>query len=143
MPEEKILEAENSEKIETPSDKQSGVVAAAQETLATPEKEASAEKKSERGEGKYQEILAKVSPASVAPPHSDDDVISDTKSIAATVDEESKIQKLLDLAGSKGVVYAVKVARSLKDYYALDMMRDALADKLYDGLLDRGLIQKD
>jgi hypothetical protein len=143
MPEEEILGVENSEKIETPSEKQVGVAPAPQETLVSPEKEADTEKKSERVEGKYQEILAKVSPTSVVPPHSDDDVVLDAKSIAATVDEESKIQKLLDLAGSKGVVYAVKVARSLEDYYALDMMHDALADKLYDGLLTRGLIQKD
>lgn len=142
MPEEEILKAENSERTETPPDK-SDVRAETLKSLAGPEKEAGVEKKSERAEGKYQEILAKVSPTSVTPLHSEDDVASDAKSIAATVDEESKIQKLLDLAGSKGVVYAVKVARSLDDYYALDMMRDTLADKLYDGLLARGLIQKD
>jgi hypothetical protein len=143
MPEEKILETEVSEKIEMPSEKQDGVAVAPQETPAMPEKEASAEKKSERVEGKYNEILSKVLPSGAASTHSDENVASDAQSISAITDEESKIQKLLDLAGSKGVVYAVKVARKLDDYYALDMMRDALADKLYDGLLARGLIQKD
>lgn len=143
MPEEKVLETENSKKIETPSEKQDAVAVVLQEALATPEKEAAAEKKSERVEGKYNEILSKVLPPGAATKHSDEDVASDAQSISAITDEESKIQKLLDLAGTKGVVYAVKVARKLDDYYALDMMRDALADKLYEGLLSRGLIQKD
>lgn len=143
MPEEKVLEPENSEKIETPSEKKDGVATAPQETLATPEKEVSVEKKSEQLEGRYHEILSKTPPSVTVPAHSDKDVASDAESIAGIVDEESKIQKLLDLAGTKGVVYAVKVARKLDDYYALDVMRDALADKLYEGLLSRGLIQKD
>lgn len=143
MPEEKILETENTEKIETLSEKQDGTAVSSQETSATPEKEAGAEKKSEKLEGKYNEILSRVLPSGAAIKHSDEDVASDAQSIGAITDEESKIQKLLDLAGTKGVVYAVKVARKLDDYYALDMMRDTLADKLYDGLLSRGLIQKD
>jgi hypothetical protein len=142
MPEEKILEAENSEKIEMPLEKPDAA-AEVSEKSAAPEKEAGAEKKSEKLEGKYNEILSKVLPSGVAPAHSDENVASDAQSISAITDEESKIQKLLDLAETKGVVYAVKVARKLNDYYALDMMRDTLADKLYAGLLSRGLIQKD
>lgn len=143
MPEEKVLETGNSEKIETPPEKQDGVAAVSQETLATQDKEASVEKKSEQLEGKYQEILSKTPPSVIAPVHSDKDITSDAQTISTIVDEESKIQKLLDLASTKGVVYAVKVARKLDDYYALDVMRDTLADKLYEGLLSRGLIQKD
>lgn len=143
MPEEKVLETGGSEKIETPLEKQDGVAVVPQETLATPDKEASVEKKSEQLEGKYQEILSKTPSSVTTPAHSDKDVASDAQNIAGIVDEESKIQKLLDLAGTKGVVYAVKVARKLDDYYALDVMRDTLADKLYEGLLSRGLIQKD
>jgi hypothetical protein len=142
MPEEKILESENSEKIETSLEKPDAV-AEASEKSAAPEKEAGAEKKSEKLEGKYNEILSKVLPSSAASLHSDENIASDAQSIGAITDEESKIQKLLDLAGTKGVVYAVKVARKLDDYYALDVMRDTLADKLYEGLLSRGLIQKD
>ena len=142
MPEEKVLETENNEKIKEASEKPD-IIPRTDEMSVTSEQETSVDKKSEKLEGKYQEILSKVSPSSVAPPHSNDDVALDVKSIGATTDEESKIQKLLDLAQSKGVVYAVKVARDLKDYYALDMMHDALVDKLYEGLLSRGLIQKD
>ncbi len=142
MPEEKVLETENSEKIGETSEKPDITPRMADVSVAS-EQEISIDKKSEKLEGKYQEILSKVSPSSAATAHSNADVALDVKSIGATADEESKIQKLLDLAQSKGVVYAVKVARDLKDYYALDMMHDALVDKLYEGLLSRGLIQKD
>jgi hypothetical protein len=73
----------------------------------------------------------------------EDTVVLDAKHISALTDEASKVQKLLDLAQTKGVVHAVKVARSLKDYYALDMMHDELSDKLYQGLLEKGLIEKE
>lgn len=142
MPEEKVLETGSGEKIEAPLEKPDTTLGV-QEMPATLEKEASAEKKVEILENKFQEILSKVPPIAVAPAHSDDDVVSDAQNISAITDEESKIQKLIDLAGTKGVVYAVKVARKLNDDYALDVMRDTLADKLYEGLLSRGLIQKD
>ena len=140
MPEEKILKADS--KSENPSAEQ--IAREGLSSVAVPsEKEVSIEGGQERIEGKYEEILSKVSPASAVQSHPDEDVALDTKSISATMDEESKIQKLLDLAGTKGVVHAVRVARSLDDYYALDQMHDALADKLYQGLLERGLIHKD
>lgn len=104
---------------------------------------ASNEQNEDRAEGKYKEILATVVPTTASSTHTDEDVLLDAKHINATVDEESKIQKILDLAGTKGVVHAVKVARTLDDYYALDQVHDALADRLYEGLLARGLIQKD
>lgn len=94
----------------------------------------------------YRELLSKVTPTKQATPADDDHedtVILDAKHIGAMTDEESKVQKLLDLAGTKGVVHAVKVARSLKDYYALDRMHDELAGKFYDGLLEKGLIEKE
>ncbi len=93
----------------------------------------------------YRELLSKVTPTKQATPADDDHedtVILDAKHIGAMTDEESKVQKLLDLAGTKGVIHAVKVARSLKDYYALDRMHDELAGKFYEGLLEKGLIEK-
>ena len=100
----------------------------------------------ERVEGKYLELLSRVTPTSVATPadeNHEDSVILDVKHIGAMPDEEGKVRKLLDLANTKGVVHAVKVARSLADYYALDRMHDELAGKLYDGLLVNGLIEKE
>jgi len=107
------------------------------------EPESKVEGATERIEGKYNEILSKVTPQATGANQPSDDHLLDAKNISATVDEESKIQKLVDLAEVKGVVYAIKVARSLQDYYALDRMHDELVDKLYDGLLAKGLIRKD
>lgn len=99
----------------------------------------------ERVEGKYQELLSKVVPATQATPvpPSDGDIVLDAKYIGALTDEASKVQKLLDLASAKGVVHAVKVARSLRDYYALDTMHDELSGKFYDGLVAKGIIEKE
>lgn len=100
----------------------------------------------EKVEGKYQELLSRVTPTKTAAVNDDDtveDVLLDAKHIGALTDEESRIEKLLVLAGTKGVVHAVKVARSLKDYYALDRMHDELAGRLYQGLLDKGMITKE
>lgn len=100
----------------------------------------------ERVEGKYHELLARVTPTRSAPANSDDDADSavlDAKHIGALTDEASKVQKLLDLAQTKGVVHAVKVARSLKDYYALDTLHDELSGKLYQGMLEKGLIERE
>lgn len=144
MPEEKIIAANSGEDApEAAMEKQAAAGAGPLETFPAEEKEARIESGREQAEGKYREILSKVSPPNAASAHTDDDVALDAKSIGAIVDEESKVQKLLDLAGTKGVAYAVKVARSFQDYYALDRMHDELADKLYDGLLARGLIRKD
>ncbi len=106
-----------------------------------------AEGSAEKTEGKYNELLAKVVPTkSAAPtdqPASEEAVKLDAKHIGALTDEESKVQKLLDLASAKGVVHAVRVARSLQDYYALDKIHDELANRLYQGLLEKGLIEKE
>jgi len=136
MPEEQLLEANNDVSLEHQREE---LLSESPITL-TPE---TLENTREHADGKYQEILAKVSSGNTVQTHSDEDVVLDAKSIGETVDEESKIQKLLDLASTKGVVHAVKVARSLRDDYALDQMHDALANKLYEGLVARGLITKE
>lgn len=95
---------------------------------------------------KYQEILSRVTPTKTVSATDDDHadtVVLDAKHIGAMTDEEDKVRKLLDLAATKSVVHAVKVARSLRDYYALDRMHDELAGKLYQGLLERGMITKE
>lgn len=143
MPEDPILEVKNEETNREDILAGQGNSSELPETLPVPEKELHPEASQEHSEGKYNEILSKVSTQGAAVSHTDEDASLDAKSIGATVDEESKIQKLLDLASVKGVAHAVRVARTLDDYYVLDQMHDALADRLYDGLLARGLIQKD
>ena len=142
MPEE-VLGAENKEGGQESIPEKQGGTEGSIEVFPAGEKETAVEGGKEQVEGKYNEILSKVSPASPVSASSDDDALLDAKSIGDTVDEESKIQKLLDLASTKGVAHAVKVARSLKDYYALDRMHDELIDKLYEGLLAKGLITKE
>lgn len=105
--------------------------------------ETAPEKQGERIEGKYLEILQKTSPGAPATVVKDDEVKNDAKTIGALTDEETKVKRLLDLAQEKGVAQAVKVAYALKDYYVLDRMHDELADKLYDGLVAKGLITKE
>lgn len=139
MPEE-VLGGESRESgQEAVSEKSEGVI----EIFPAGEKEPVGESGKEQLEGKYNEILSKVTPGGPVATATDDNVALDAKSIGATADEESKIQKLLDLAVTKGVAHAVNVARKLQDYYALDRMHDELVDKLYEGLLAKGLITKD
>lgn len=123
--------------------KQSETVGGAMTEIGQP---LSPEVASEKTEGKYLELLSKVTPtktASATDEDHEDTVTLDAKHIGAMTDEASKVQKLLDLASTKGVVHAVKVARSLRDYYALDRMHDELSGGLYQGLLERGLIHKE
>lgn len=143
MPEETIIGKDNAGEMPESQVSQEAGAEGALEIFPVSEKEAPRESRPEQAEGKYEEILSKVAAPQAASAHSDADVATDAKSIGATLDEAGKIQKLLDLAGARGVVYAVRVARSLDDYYALDTMHDELADKLYAGLLERGLITKD
>ncbi len=138
MSEEPVLEMKN-ENIPAGQDRSQE----SPETLSVQEKEARAESVRERTEGRYEEILSKVSTPGAAAVHTDEDALLDAKSIGATVDEESKIQKLIDLAQTKGIVHAVKVAQHLNDFYALDRMHDELADKFYDALLAKGMIKVD
>lgn len=42
------------------------------------------------------------------------------------LDEERKLKKLLAIAKSKGVIFAIKVANEMKDPYILDIFHDLL-----------------
>lgn len=143
MPEEVILETTKEDQGEENKIEQERVLEDAPSETLPAESIPSQEVSSEKTESTYGEILNKISPTGTAASSDDEGVATDAQSISQTVDEETKVQKLLDLANTKGVVHAVKVARSLKDYYALDKMHDELAGKLYDGLLERGLIAKE
>lgn len=101
------------------------------------------EQKGEHVEGKYLEILQKTSPAASPAVAKDDETAATAKTIGALADEETKVSRLLELAEQKGVAQAVKIAYALKDYYILDRMHDELADKLYTGLLEKGLVTRE
>lgn len=145
MPEAQITEGEMSETSkEEPLVTETSATEGILEVFPLETLEAQDGRKEGRLEGRYQEILTSVVKPAVSGADTDTDATLDAQTIQTlTLDEESKIQKILDLAETKGVAYAVKVAQALDDYYALDQVHDALADKLYEGLLARGLIQKD
>jgi hypothetical protein len=87
----------------------------------------------------YQDILATQTQA-----QTDIDaqsVSDDAQKLSLQTDADSKVTQLIELANTKGVVYAVKVARHLEDFYVLDQMHDDLADKFYTSLKERGLIE--
>jgi len=103
------------------------------------EKEIVGEKLKVERDDAYQQILSKVKKK--VTDDNNGDVVGDAKKISQT-DAESQIQTLVDLAMTKGVVYAVKVAKHLEDNYVLDMLHDnLLADELHKSLEEKGLLQ--
>lgn len=89
----------------------------------------------------YQKILTQVK-SGTQTVQSDSDAKSDAQDIAALTDADAQAAKLTDLAGTRGVVYAVKVARML-DFYILDTVHDQLANSFYDALVEKGMIEKE
>lgn len=86
----------------------------------------------------YAKILAKVQNPVAAV---QSDVSSDAKIANDMVDYESKIVKLVEIADTKGVVHAVKVAQHMEDNYLLDELHDRLlATDLHDALVKKGMI---
>ncbi len=107
----------------------------------TPEKETGNEGVAERASEQYSKILSQVQPGSANT--SDDEVEGDANTVGALEEAEKKAHALVELAQVKGVAHAVRVAKHMNDLYVLDTMHDELADKLYDGLVSKGLIVKE
>lgn len=60
-----------------------------------------------------------------------------------SVDPETHVQHLVDIALQKGAVHAVKVARHMDDNYILDMFHDRLlSDQLHEALMKKGVIKE-
>lgn len=105
-----------------------------------PAAEQVAERSSESANEKYAAILAKADPSSPADPIIAD-VHPDAEKLGQVIDATSQVTQLVELAQVKGVAHAVEVARKMNDLYVLDTMHDELADKLYEALKAKGLIQ--
>jgi hypothetical protein len=110
--------------------------------FATVEKESSAEIISAEKDDSYGKILSKVQSQStdeidqVA-------VVSDAQAGSQKIDTQSQVQHLVDIAGQKGVVHAVKVAQHMQDNYVLDTFHDRmLSDELHDALVQKGMIKE-
>lgn len=107
-----------------------------------PESEAKKEVTSAEKDSAYGKILSKVQSQQAANV-TDEGVKDDAKKTFEKQDAQSQIQHLVDIAETKGVLYAVKVAKHLEDSYVLDMFHDKLlADEFHDALMKKGLIEE-
>lgn len=68
--------------------------------------------------------------------------VSDDVSTISGTDEETRIQKLVNVAMEKGPEHAFKVAIELDDMYALDILHDRLSHQLYQELVTKGLLKE-
>ncbi len=99
-----------------------------------------AEKSAAEKDASYQDILSKVKTQNN---DDDDSLMQDASALHQQTDRESQITHLIDLAMTKGVEHAVKVAQKAEDYYVLDQLHDRLlADELHEALMSRGLIEE-
>lgn len=140
MPEERVsylepIDEEVLPAVVVPEKKQDGVI----EKSVAPEfqSERKAEVKSE-SETTYQKILTSLPNTSTH----DDSVDQDADQVSLKMDADSKVTQLVELAVTKGVVHAIKVARRLNDFYVLDQLHDDLANRLYQSLREKGLISE-
>lgn len=81
-----------------------------------------------------------VVPVPTEPP-ADQDVQKQVKDLKV-LDKEKQVQVLSDLAFTKGLSYAVSVARGLNNAYVLDKLHDTLVDQLYEELVKRGKLKE-
>lgn len=138
MPEE--LNAVSGEKIgeETVS---ASRVEQAKEVVPTNGAEHAPESVTETAKEKYAEMMAQVRPVTPTAPMPAEDVVAiDAKAVYDETDAEARVIKLISLAETKGPVHAVRVAERLNDFYVLDRMHDELADKFYDALKAKGML---
>ena len=91
----------------------------------------------------YGKILSKVQTV-----QSDDEIdqaviVNDAKTGYEKMDAQSQVQHLIDIAGQKGVVHAVKVAQHMQDNYVLDTFHDRmLGEELHNALVEKGMIKE-
>lgn len=107
------------------------------------EKKEVAEERSIEKEKTYSKILSKVKTSQGSTDEPADTVEVDAKDTAETATAEAKIDKLVKLAMTKGIVHAVKVAKHMEDNYVLDEFHDKLmAEEFHNALLEKGIIQE-
>ena len=112
------------------------------EALPSQEKEPAKEIISAEKDSAYNKILSKIKTPAIGNA-SDEEIKSDAKEAIEKQDAESQIQHLVDIAQTKGIIHAVKVAKHLEDNYILDMFHDKLlSDELHDALVSKGLIEE-
>jgi hypothetical protein len=127
-------------KKETPVAPATEAATVAHPESVVPSVEQVAERGSESANEKYAAILSQ-SVSSSQPVFPAADVHADAEGVSQATDAASRVTQLVELAQVKGVAHAVEVARKMNDLYVLDTMHDELADRLYEALKAKGLIQ--
>lgn len=127
--------------------KKSDVESGVQENVAMPfanvEQELPREISAAEKDNTYGKILSKVQTQSDDQNIDSSAIVFDAQVGAAKTDAESQIVHLIEIAGQKGVVHAVKVAQHMQDNYILDTFHDRmLADELHDALVAKGMIKE-
>ena len=105
------------------------------------ESESNPENKQEAESNQLTEILSKAGPV-LGASGSTGSATDDARNLSLLSDVESQVTRLLALATQKGIPHAVHVAQKLKNYYVLDRMHDEMVDKFYQGLIEKGLVEK-
>ncbi|MBP6889360.1 MAG: hypothetical protein KBC83_02820 [Candidatus Moranbacteria bacterium] len=105
------------------------------------EREGTPEKKQETEANQLAEILSKTAPV-LGTAGSTGSATDDARNLSLLADIESQVTRLMDLATQKGIPHAVHVAQKMKNYYLLDRMHDEMVDKFYQGLIEKGLVEK-
>lgn len=76
----------------------------------------------------------------LSPPMPSDQTLQDDP--LAGLDHRDQIEELAAVAFSKGIVEAVTIARRANDPHILDEFHDALVDRLYEYLVQEGIIER-
>ncbi len=101
---------------------------------STPETEKIFEATVEKRGEKMEELLSRIDKHTATLQTTSAAQVKDDAHALSQVDEEERINKLLSLADAKGVIHAVNVARTLEDFYALDIFRDTLIERFHEKL---------
>lgn len=94
-------------------------------------------------ENSYEKVLERAQPQVQTQSAASVQTLSDDARAVVSVDEESRIQKLVNIALEKGPEQAFRVAVELDDMYALDMLHDRLSHQLYNELVAKGLLKNE
>lgn len=108
------------------------------ESFPAMEAESTPEQSDAKGE-RYTQLLSQVQQTNT----DNEEVEKDAHVVGALEEAEKRVHTLVEMAQIKGVAHAVRVAKRMNDLYVLDTMHDELADKLYEGLMAKGLIHKE
>jgi hypothetical protein len=104
------------------------------EATSLMEKEQSPEQAPEQKSERMGELLKKIDTHTASLQTTTQNQVKDDAASLSSIDKEERVTKLLSLADTKGVVHAVSVARTLEDFYALDVFRDTLIERLHEKL---------